>query len=137
MLTAIEKRESPWKWNNAVPLQRILSTCCHPMEASRPTIETMLQKLHPFFNPSPNPPPSPDAVVKVHPVLDPATSEFLTRFKRGLKSVRDVSRELDGSKSLKTGGAFSVVYKTHWAPPGAPPIEVSLTPLYPRCMRTK
>ena len=62
-----------------------------------------------------------------HPDLDPATSEFLAQFKRRLKSVRDVSRELDNIKSLKTKGGFSSVYVTRWAPPGVLPIEVSLT----------
>ena len=71
-----------------------------------------------------------------HSDLDPATSQFLTEFKRGLNSVRDVSRELDNRKSLKTRGGFSSVYVTRWAPPGAPPIEVSLT-LCPRCMSMK
>ena len=71
-----------------------------------------------------------------HPDLDPATSQFLTQFKRGLKSARDVSRELDTNKSLRAGGGFSFVYKTRWAPPGAQPIEVSLT-LCPRCKSMK
>ena len=134
VLTAIEKRESPWKWNDAVPLERILSTCSHPLEGSRPTIDTVLRKLHPFFNSSLNVPPSADPVVKVDPVFYPAT-EILTRFERSLESVRDVSRQLD-NKSLRVRGAFSAVYKTRWVPPGALPMEVSLI-LYPRCLSMK
>jgi len=69
-LTTIQNRQSPWKWNDAMPLEKILSTCCHPREESRPSIDTILQKLHPFFNPSP----AADAAVK-----DPSTATSSTR----------------------------------------------------------
>ena len=70
------------------------------------------------------------------PALDPATSKFLAQFRHGLKSVREVSGELDSNKSLRARGGFSTVYVTHWAPPGAPSIEVSFT-LCPWCMSMK
>ena len=53
VLTAIENRQSPWEWDDDVPVERTLSTCCRPHEESRPSIDNVLQELYPFFNPSP------------------------------------------------------------------------------------
>ena len=62
-----------------------------------------------------------------HPCLDPATAEFLEQFKRGLSSVRDTSGQFDHrNKVRKATGGYSSVYVTHWSPPGAQPIQVSL-----------
>ena len=69
-----------------------------------------------------------------HSHLDPATAEFLTQFRKGLSSVRDISGQLDHSgKSLRARGGFSAVYVIRWVRQDAEPINVS-TMLCIECM---
>jgi len=59
--------------------------------------------------------------------LDPATTEFLDQFRRGLSGVQDISNEFDHcNKMLKAAGGFSFVYATDWALQDAPHMQVSL-----------
>ena len=98
VLTVIENRQSPWTWNDAVPLEQILSTCCHPREESRPSIDTILQKLQPFFNPSP----SADAVAKAS-----SATSFIRRLGRiglGLVIIGSIISVCMGLSWIVRGG---------------------------------
>src|SRR5258708_33427258 len=53
VITAVEKRRSPWEWDKTVPLERILSACCNLQQESRPSMDTILQELRLILNPTP------------------------------------------------------------------------------------
>jgi len=46
VITAIDNGQSPWPWDQGIPLHRILSACCSLDQESRPSIESVLQELH-------------------------------------------------------------------------------------------
>ncbi|KAF8343112.1 kinase-like domain-containing protein [Cantharellus anzutake] len=55
VLTAIGSGKSPWSWDTGVPLERLLSLCCHKQQEVRPSMDVVLKEIH-IVHPPVHPP---------------------------------------------------------------------------------